>query len=391
MSQKTWKRIFNLELIIAIVWMILCSVHPERKFYCIILAILVVILFLTMLAEKSRYIQVTANLLSVLTLPLIFNKTIEGIFCGLNNAFRPLANIFSIIGLLTILVALIPVVKANMPPIKNWILRLVAVEALCFSQLATVAEFSHAPDYITTLQESGVVNALAMFILAFVILKAWGLKFEWNLKFIKTRNFQWWALVILVVLSALFPFFSAFLGLAQTPAQVFNWDFSTFEMTWDGFFAAAEAGIMEETMRYLDIVVLLYIFRSSKAKAIWAVLISAMLFSLGHLTNLGITAFGTYYDLTAVEQQLTYTFGLGMLFAVLYLYTGKLWLNMLIHFSFDFIVFSETPLTRAVEPAFSKWTIAIITLAVPLIVSIFMLLGKRRRFIDDNVDRIMVR
>lgn len=183
-----------------------------------------------------------------------------------------------------------------------------------------------------------------MFILAFFIFKAWGLKFEWNLKFIKTKNFQWWALVLLLLFSAYFPFFNVFLGIAQTPVQIFNWDFSTFEVTLTGFLSAVEAGIMEETQRCLDIVVLLFVFRNFKGKVVWATVISSLLFSLDHLTNLGSTQFGVLYNLTKVEQQMIYTFGFGMLAAVLYLYTGKLWLSMLVHFGLDFIVFSETPI-----------------------------------------------
>lgn len=65
-----------------------------------------------------------------------------------------------------------------------------------------------------------------------------------------------------------------------------------------------------------------------------------------------------------------------MLAAVLYLYTGKLWLSRLVHFGLDFIVFSETPLTVSISPFFDNWACAFIVMAASSLVAIFMLLGK---------------
>ena len=395
-SQKAWNKIFNVELIIGIVWIVLFSFHPERSFPIylpvinwVFLAILVVLLILSTVRKKNRHIQTTISVLSALALPFTFNKLIQGIVTSLNTIFASWAPFFSIVGCLALLLVSIPMVKASLPAVKNWILRLIVVEGLGLSQLAPALKFYCAPKYVSELLESGLINALAMFILAFFIFKAWGLKFEWNLKFIKTKNFQWWALVLLLLFSAYFPFFNVFLGIAQTPVQIFNWDFSTFEVTLTGFLSAVEAGIMEETQRCLDIVVLLFVFRNFKGKVVWATVISSLLFSLDHLTNLGSTQFGVLYHFTKVEQQMIYTFGFGMLAAVLYLYTGKLWLSMLVHFGLDFIVFSETPLTVSISPFFDNWACAFIVMAASSLVAIFMLLGKRCKFMDDNADRIM--
>lgn len=286
-SQKAWNKIFNVELIIGIVWIVLFSFYPERSFPIylpvinwVFLAILVVLLILSTVRKKNRHIQTAIGVLSALALPFTFNKLIQGIVTSLNTIFASWVPFFSIVGCLSLLLVSIPMVKASLPAVKNWILRLIVVEGLGLSQLAPALKFYRAPKYVNELLESGLINALAMFILAFFIFKAWGLKF------IKTKNFQWWALVLLLLFSAYFPFFNVFLGIAQTPVQIFNWDFSTFEVTLTGFLSAVEAGIMEETQRCLDIVVLLFVFRNFKGKVVWATVISSLLFSLDHLTNL---------------------------------------------------------------------------------------------------------
>ncbi len=394
-SQKAWNKIFNVELIIGIVWIVLFSFHPERSFPIylpvinwVFLAILVVLLILSTVRKKNRHIQTTISVLSALALPFTFNKLIQGIVTSLNTIFASWAPFFSIVGCLALLLVSIPMVKASLPAVKNWILRLIVVEGLGLSQLAPALKFYCAPKYVSELLESGLINALAMFILAFFIFKAWGLKFEWNLKFIKTKIFNGVGISATASLFSAYFIFMLFLGIAQTPYKSLL-DFSTFEVTLTGFLSAVEAGIMEETQRCLDIVVLLFVFRNFKGKVVWATVISSLLFSLDHLTNLGSTQFGVLYNLTKVEQQMIYTFGFGMLAAVLYLYTGKLWLSMLVHFGLDFIVFSETPLTVSISPFFDNWACAFIVMAASSLVAIFMLLGKRCKFMDDNADRIM--
>lgn len=152
---------------------------------------------------------------------------------------------------------------------------------------------------------------------------------------------------------------------------------------------AMEAGIFEETLRYLNLVILLVAMRNFKYKMTSAVVISSILFSLSHLGNLGISTVLIKFDLETTLQQVVYTFGTGMLFAVIYLYTGKLWLSMLIHSLVDLIALSETPLTRVVSPLITNsWTNAIIVLLIPLIIALLMMTGKRRKFMEENVDRI---
>ena len=86
-----------------------------------------------------------------------------------------------------------------------------------------------------------------------------------------------------------------------------------------------------------------------------------------------------------MAQQLIYAFGLGLAFGVLYLYTGKLWLGMLIHFLYDL----ETLSTDVTTGLFTGWPASIMLLIIGVAIFVWMLTGKRRKFMEDNVDRIV--
>lgn len=70
----------------------------------------------------------------------------------------------------------------------------------------------------------------------------------------------------------------------------------------------------------------------------------AILFTLPHIEN----AFGSELRLSAAMTtfQVIDTFGFGCFAAALILYSGKLWVTMVIHALYDFLIFSSTPLTQ---------------------------------------------
>lgn len=94
--------------------------------------------------------------------------------------------------------------------------------------------------------------------------------------------------------------------------------------TWASFCRALEAGVFEETNRYLTILALIVGFANSKYRVQITVIVSAVVFGLLHFTNLG------GQDFAAILNQVIYAAALGLVLAILYLYTGKLWLPMLL-------------------------------------------------------------
>ena len=401
MTSKVWNKLLDIELIIGMVVSIIIGIVGESlprlywsRMCWIALTILLLNFILKIWGKNKHSIKIASQWLGSLTLILIFNFLIYTTTSMLNLMVKPLVLVSSIVGLVLLLLVDIPVVVVNFPVVKNWFMRLFMIFILYLNYSYNVNRFLGTSGVIKAIIRSGVIIALATFILAFFITRAWQLKFQWNLKLGKSKNFQWLALILLLIFSVWFAFFNSFVTLAPSLADLlyfWQWDFSTFEVTLNSVLAAIEAGIFEETLRYLNLVILLVAMRNFKYRMIFAIVISSILFSLSHLGNLGISTFLIKFDLETTLQQVIYTFGAGMLFAVIYLYTGKLWLSISIHGLVDLIALSETPLTRIVSPLITDgWISAIIILLIPLVVALLMMTGKRKKFMEENVGRIIM-
>ena len=400
MTSKVWNKLLDIELIIGMVVSIIIGIVGESlprlywsRMCWIALTILLLNFILKIWGKNKHSIKIASQWLGSLTLILIFNFLIYTTTSMLNLMVKPLVLVSSIVGIVLLLLVDIPVVVVNFPVVKNWFMRLFMIFILYLNYSYNVNRFLGTSGVIKAIIRSGVIIALATFILAFFITRAWQLKFQWNLKLGKSKNFQWLALFLLLTFSVWFAFFNSFVTLAPSLADLlcfWQWDFSTFEVTLNSVLAAIEAGIFEETLRYLNLVILLVAMRNFKYRMIFAMVISSILFSLSHLGNLGISTFLIKFDLETTLQQVVYTFGAGMLFAVIYLYTGKLWLSISIHGLVDLIALSETPLTRIVSPLITDgWISAIIILLIPLVVALLMMTGKRKKFMEENVGRII--
>lgn len=401
MTSKVWNKLLDIELIIGMIVSIIIGIVGESlprlywsRMCWIALTILLLNFILKIWGKNKHSIKIASQWLGSLTLILIFNFLIYTTTSMLNLMVKPLVLVSSIVGLVLLLLVDIPVVVVNFPVVKNWFMRLFMIFILYLNYSYNVNRFLGTSGVIKAIIRSGVIIALATFILAFFITRAWQLKFQWNLKLGKSKNFQWLALILLLIFSVWFAFFNSFVTLAPSLADLlyfWQWDFSTFEVTLNSVLAAIEAGIFEETLRYLNLVILLVAMRNFKYRMIFAIVISSILFSLSHLGNLGISTFLIKFDLETTLQQVVYTFGAGMLFAVIYLYTGKLWLSISIHGLVDLIALSETPLTRIVSPLITDgWISAIIILLIPLVVALLMMTGKRKKFMEENVGRIIM-
>lgn len=400
MTSKVWNKLLDIELIIGMIVSIIIGIVGESlpqlywsRMCWIALTILLLNFILKIWGKNKHSIKIASQWLGSLTLILIFNFLIYTTTSMLNLMVKPLVLVSSIVGVVLLLLVDIPVVVVNFPVVKNWFMRLFMIFILYLNYSYNVNRFLGTSGVIKAIIRSGVIIALATFILAFFITRAWQLKFQWNLKLGKSKNFQWLALILLLIFSVWFAFFNSFVTLAPSLADLlcfWQWDFSTFEVTLNSVLAAIEAGIFEETLRYLNLVILLVAMRNFKYRMIFTIVISSILFSLSHLGNLGISTFLIKFDLETTLQQVVYTFGAGMLFAVIYLYTGKLWLSISIHGLVDLIALSETPLTRIVSPLITDgWISAIIILLIPLVVALLMMTGKRKTFMGENVGRII--
>lgn len=175
------------------------------------------------------------------------------------------------------------------------------------------------PDgFLVSLNKSGLFYALAILVYVYFAVKSWGYEFCFNLPTFKGKKLQLLSFILIFGIAIWLSFFQTFSRFAQRWQELFwNWDFSLLDPTesvrlknaWPVFLYSIEAGIGEEAARYINLVLLLVIFKSKKWQINGAVLGSAILFALPHIGN----AFASELKQTplATAFQVIDTFGFG--------------------------------------------------------------------------------
>lgn len=228
---------------------------------------------------------------------------------------------------------------------------------------------------LATLLTSGAVGAMGYFILVTTVMRAWHLSWP-GLKPHFSGDFNWWILLLLVALfavSGLAPFFGNFNLLSRQ---------RLFELTCSAF----EAGVGEETLfRFAMLGVLFDALRNVRQRLPIALVISAVLFGLMHLSNIllaGQSVTVTVYQ--ALGAMLT-----GLFFAVTYVYTGQLWLVMLMHFTSDwvgFITSNSDKMSSSLSAV--EWQSLLLVAVVVIVLTVWMMFGQRRQVMERHVDRL---
>ncbi len=383
MKKIKWDKILLLQILANFLISIFLLVTPnkaeaETTTNMIMLIALTLIGGLNFFRNKNHGLKVTTNWLNIIALPFIFSYCLGELGHKLIDFLPNLTILWEVAYLLFYFVIFIPDVVCEYSKVKNTILRLICIQWLVGVIYLFGLNLSLPQnEFLHIISQYSLTNAITFFVIAYFLIKGWGFKFQWNLKFRKTPNFQIWVLVLLVAFSIWGVFSDSFLRTANSISGIlWKWDFSYYEFTFRNLVKGLEPGILEETNRYLDLVVLLYGMRKVKYRVPLAILISTLIFSLNHLNG----------------AQIITAFGWGCLWAVLYLYTGQLWLPMIMHAGFDFLESSKGYL--AVQPnsfneIYGNNLIWIIDLVVPLAVVVFMMFGKRRKFIENNVEQII--
>lgn len=262
---------------------------------------------------------------------------------------------------------LVPIAVVHVGPIKNWFLRLLTIYFLDI-QYGDAQNLAINPDFrwLHSLTYQGVIAAIALLTMTCFLVKAWGYHFNPNLKFIKSPSFQKKILLALLIMATIDLFYNI-----------------------PNLTAAIEPGILEETERYLLIVIFLAGFnRFPKYRIPVAIYGSAILFGLSHLSNFGWHG----ESFTATIAQVIGVMGSAFIWAELYLYTGKLWLPMIYHFLMDYISDLQSGWNSAGwswNGEITDYIYTVLIVGVPLLFSIWMLFGKRRQVMEDKADLIL--
>ncbi|HJA74404.1 MAG TPA: CPBP family intramembrane metalloprotease [Candidatus Limosilactobacillus gallistercoris] len=218
---------------------------------------------------------------------------------------------------------------------------------------------------------TGAVGTVAYFILMTTAMRAWklswpGLRPHWS------GDFNWWILLGLVVVDLVF-----------TGVNVGQWP-NLHLTSWHLTMSAFEAGVMEETLfRFAVLGILFYAWRNVKQRLPLAIFTSALLFGLAHLSNAALQ----HWDMTILQA--VSAFALGLFFAVVYVYTGQLWLTMVMHGLLDWTSFIVTgsDLMKGTTN-WADWVSVIVELAVFGGIAIWMMFGQRRKVMERHVARL---
>ena len=386
------KKVFQAQLYLNILMavIILINYHTVKDWiYLGILAVAVVV-------SKNKRIS---QLINTVLIPMVFIdqvRNLSGIFIQhFSNLTVP---IFWIYAIGTIMV-LIPVTIVEYGKIKKTIWRLIAsvwmINFIIMCCRSLTIKNVNPDGFLMSLNKSGFIYALTILVYVYFAVKSWGYEFYFNLPTFKGKKLQLLSFILIFGVAIWISFFEVFSEFAQRWQELFwNWDFSLLDPTepvflknaWSVYLYSIEAGIGEEAGRYINLVLLLVIFKSKKWQINGAVLGSAILFALPHIGN----AFASELKQTplATAFQVIDTFGFGCFAAVLILYSGKLWPTMIIHTLYDILVFSETPLTQDSVGIFGgntgQFTHVIISLVLWVNFAIFILI-KNRKLIKQNV------
>lgn len=229
---------------------------------------------------------------------------------------------------------------------------------------------------------TGALGAVAFFLMMVATMRAWHLSWPGiNPQF--GRGFSWLSLIILLGLGFLFIFINSFSTGDRWSNILTSYDLHLAYSSREYLLTAFEAGVAEETLcRFAFLGVLLYVFRNFRNQALWAILVSSFLFGILHFGNALVQPFMITF-LQAVSAM-----ALGLYFAVIYLYTGQLWLSMLMHFLLDWLAFSASgSVVMTGSPTIADWYLLIVEVLFFGGITAWMMFGDRRQVIDRHARR----
>ncbi|AEV94672.1 CAAX amino terminal protease family [Pediococcus claussenii ATCC BAA-344] len=287
----------------------------------------------------------------------------------------------------------IPTIAVITKNIK-WVVSRVLMMALVLFQLVGMYSFYSSMDMgnktLSMLENTGIVGAVAFAVMISVLMIEWGFRLP---KFSFSKNSSWSTNLFLLLFAAWYVIYNAFAYSEKLSTTLFKYDFSVKSPTWHMAFQGLEAGIAEEWLwRFAVGLLLLFAFKNSKHSFLrryfieWSVGIGGLLFGLWHFDNM----FAGQNVLGTVDQMLSAA-AAGWLFMVIYFYTNNLLSTIVFHFLIDALSFIASGTTFMDKPNLFEWETTVIQIIVFGLITVFMLTGKRRKVIKENVSGMLER
>lgn len=367
---------YRLQLLLAIIIVSINTSSRGGVASLLVLLMLISALLFTSVARSSRNLRYINWGIQLLTAPVLLSFT-TGSLLMLTSSLP----FVSILVLLSYLVIFIPYTKLYVKPLRNTWLRLLWV--IFFFQIA-IGPASYYGITVTTsnvwftsLITTGCLGAIAYLIVIIKAFASWHL--QTPLSFAKYHVKVNWGVILVYLLLVLLFLYSNLAGYQELRMK------SGLRL-WQDYLTSLESGIGEETLcRFAILTLLMIICRHSKWKVPLVIFTSSLIFGLLHFINL----IDQSWSLTV--YQFCFTTILGIFFALIFLYTGRLWLVMVIHFVMDFVSsFSEISAMNSTISLADYQSIVVLALLM-LVLTIWMMRGKRGKVMQTRAQLLITK
>ena len=367
---------YRLQLLLAIIVVSINTLYRGDVTSLLVLLLLMIALLFTSVARLSRNLQYINWGIQLLTAPFLLSFTTGSLLMLTGSSY-----FISILVLLSYLVIFIPYTKLYVKPLRNNWLRLLWV--IFFFQIA-IGPASYygitattGNGWFTSIMTTGCLGAIAYLIIIIKAFVSWHL--QTPLSFAKYHVKVNWGVILVYLLLVLFFLYSNLANYQELRMK------SGLQL-WQDFLTSLESGVGEETLcRFAILTLLMLLCRHSKWKVPLVILASSLFFGLLHFINL----IDQSWPLTV--YQFCFTTISGIFFALIFLYTGRLWLVMLIHFVMDFASsFSGTSVMSSTISLADYQSILVLALLM-LVLTIWMMRGKRGKVMKTRTQLLITK
>lgn len=368
--KNTALNIYRLQLLVAMVILILNDYLRHLR-SPIVLCLVAFALLLTSFNQPSQSWQKVNWGIQLLTGPFLLSYATGSLLVLLSAT-----NIVGGVVALSYLVLFLPYAKLFVKPLKNFWLRFCWV--IFFFQIAISPAVyygigaNHGERWLTLLLTTGCLGAVAYLITITSVFAAWHLQTPLTLTRQHLRIS--WAVVLTYCLLVVLFLYS---NLAS--CQRLGWQNDRHQ--WQQLLLSLESGIGEETLcRFAILTLLLVLLRNVKwrLQLLLGIGGSSLIFGLFHFLNL------TEQSLSLTVYQFCFTTVSGIFFALLFLYTGQLWLVMLIHFVMDFAAFLSSGATFGGTVSWADYQSVLVLAILMVALTTWMMFGKRAQVMKQR-------
>lgn len=383
------KFIFLVQILINIIFAGYLTVNVEKNGLLFINIAILILIFIVNTFILNLKFQSILHWLNIIFLPAIYSYCLNLLANTLLKEYPAISLEIAIGYIILFLIFLLPIIINDFGQIKNGYARLfVAVEIILVLMLSDALKINDYISFLSDWSGSEIINGVALIITIFFIFKKWNIKLKINLNLFKIAEINYWLLFSLIIFGAWYTFFHNYIYIAPTFSQLFwNYDFSLIFPNVRATLWSLGAILFEEIYRWVLIGIILLAFKNNKMKIEITIFLSALLYGLSHYTNL-LPGRMSVLDITS---QVIFAFGYGCFLAVLYLYSGQIWLLFLSHFSLDFLALSLTGGGGGILSWYGNNNLlcGLLSAILPIVITLLMLFGKRKKVMLENANNLV--